>query len=97
MWGLKVKGLHEIISTDGTKNLCLKSSASYAVLRTLFFICSLSLFQERLKKLKSEHGKVQLGNITADMVHIYSCKFYMNIAPQQFDNDVLFPCSFINY
>ncbi|KAG6526507.1 hypothetical protein ZIOFF_016497 [Zingiber officinale] len=24
--------------------------------------------QERLKKLKSEHGKVQLGNITADMV-----------------------------
>ncbi|KAJ6750564.1 hypothetical protein OIU85_001136 [Salix viminalis] len=24
--------------------------------------------QERLKKLKSEHGKVQLGNITVDMV-----------------------------
>ncbi|MDD0451936.1 hypothetical protein PSZ91_24060, partial [Shigella sonnei] len=24
--------------------------------------------QDRLKKLKSEHGKVQLGNITVDMV-----------------------------
>ena len=27
--------------------------------------------QDRLKKLKSEHGKVQLGNITVDMVWIY--------------------------
>jgi citrate synthase len=26
------------------------------------------LLQDRLKKLKSEHGKVQLGNITVDMV-----------------------------
>lgn len=26
------------------------------------------MLQERLKKLKSEHGKVQLGNITVDMV-----------------------------
>lgn len=28
------------------------------------------LLQERLKKLKSEHGKTQLGNITVDMVII---------------------------
>ena len=27
--------------------------------------------QDRLKKLKSEHGKVQLGNINVDMVCIY--------------------------
>ena len=27
--------------------------------------------QDRLKKLKSEHGKVQLGNINVDMVWIY--------------------------
>nr|GMD62231.1 citrate synthase, mitochondrial [Ipomoea batatas]GMD65223.1 citrate synthase, mitochondrial [Ipomoea batatas]GMD71772.1 citrate synthase, mitochondrial [Ipomoea batatas] len=26
------------------------------------------MFQERLKKIKSQHGKVQLGNITVDMV-----------------------------
>lgn len=30
-----------------------------------------TLSQERLKKLKSEHGKVQLGNITVDMVHVF--------------------------
>ncbi|KAG6467896.1 hypothetical protein ZIOFF_072461 [Zingiber officinale] len=45
-----------------------QSMASNVVVETLFSICSLSLFQERLKKLKSDHGKVQLGNITADMV-----------------------------
>jgi citrate synthase len=28
------------------------------------------LLQDRLKKLKSEHGKVQLGNINVDMVWI---------------------------
>lgn len=26
------------------------------------------MLQERLKKLKAEHGKIQLGNITVDMV-----------------------------
>jgi hypothetical protein len=48
----------------------------------IFHICHASLglqspiyyfvfLQDRLKKLKSEHGKVQLGNITVDMVCSY--------------------------
>jgi hypothetical protein len=46
------------------------------------FCCCLKLFvcillQDRLKKLKSEHGKVQLGNITVDMVCILSLKNYV--------------------
>jgi len=32
------------------------------------FLTRIFQFQDRLKKLKSEHGKVQLGNITVDMV-----------------------------
>lgn len=33
----------------------------------------LFLLQERLKKLKAEHGKVQLGNVTTDMVRFFLC------------------------
>lgn len=32
--------------------------------------------QERLKKIKSEYGKVQLGNITVDMVHVCLALFF---------------------
>lgn len=34
----------------------------------IFVINDFNLVQERLKKIKSEYGKVQLGNITVDMV-----------------------------
>ncbi|KAJ0792790.1 putative citrate synthase [Helianthus annuus] len=34
----------------------------------IFVINEFNLVQERLKKIKSEYGKVQLGNITVDMV-----------------------------
>lgn len=37
----------------------------------LSIVRSLTLLQERLKKLKAEIGKVQLGNITVDMVYLY--------------------------
>ena len=47
--------------------ICL---ASNLVEMFLIFI-SFFLFQERLKKIKKEHGNVQLGNITVDMVLFY--------------------------
>lgn len=42
-------------------------------IKILFLTCLIFFYlQERLKKLKSEYGKLQLGNVTVDMV-IYLC------------------------
>lgn len=45
-----------------------------------FFFSSFLGHQERLKKVKSELGKAQLGNITVDMVMFYvnSCLVEVN-------------------
>lgn len=45
------------------------------VLEDNLLFTEFSLLQDRLKKLKSEHGKVQLGNITVDMVYWHALKF----------------------
>ena len=55
------------------------------------------LSQERLKKLRSEHGKVQLGNITVDMVHVSSSFFcypyFRLMLPGEFLINTGFVCS----
>lgn len=48
-----------------------QSVNSRRVLDYVNYSVHIALSQERLKKLKSEHGKVQLGNITIDMVYLF--------------------------
>ena len=51
------------------------------------FIYSLFLVQDRLKKIKSEYGKVELGKITVDMVNFCffaSITFMLLVSPSMF-------------
>lgn len=51
------------------------------MLSTLFILLS----QERLKKIKSEYGKVQLGNINVDMVRVCLAFFFSPLSSNSAD------------
>ncbi|GJN19261.1 hypothetical protein PR202_gb06516 [Eleusine coracana subsp. coracana] len=64
---LRSRLTQEVTTLGGVRWLQMQSSSDL-VIQLVFMTYSNIFLQDRLKKLKSEHGKVQLGNISVDMV-----------------------------